>query len=329
MPSPPGRTFSSVSFFDTLHEETRQEMRRILRSRFPTRIEFPEEELPLARTMPIQDFIVLVRRVEGRYGGRPLDIVKRLRNTVKGGEYARGIFRQYLGAYPSITPRGSLTPADVGLLRGLYNVSTAQGTLDIGHVLTGIEAEVRASMIGGGGLTDLPFTATAHGPALTWAGDVGSALGHWILRDRPELSTWVQYYDDEYASEEDMLADIDAIAISAQRRVFRGQIRGYRLSDIFEDYYITGAGAGVSRRFTNFCRASGFGWTGQGGSIELSQPARQNIRAQISGFAWWFLRQSSSWHEPSFYRVIQDSDLNNFSNRFVSFVKRGLARENP
>ena len=320
----------SKLFHDTLASATRAEMLRILEDRFPTRIQMPEEELRRVRTIPIQDFIVLVRRVESRYRERPLDIVKRLRNTVKGGEYARGIFRQYLGEYPSITPGGSLTPVDVGLLRGLYNVSTAQGTLDIGHVLTGIEAKVRASMPGRGGLTTrLPIREPDPGPALTWAGDVGSALAHWILRDRPVHSRWDQYYDEEYASEDDLLADIDAIALSARapRSVFiTRQIRGGALSDILEGYYITGAQTGVSQRFTNFCSASGFGSTVH--DNKLTDAAISDIKEQIRNFAWWFLRHRQL-DEPASPTSIPDDDLNNFSNKFVRFVEGGLAQENP
>ncbi len=101
--------------------------------------------------------------------------------------------------------------ADIQALRGSAQVTAAGGSVDIGHVLTGVDSMNFPQVAGIFNLHDMSGPAAA-----TWSGDVGSALVHWVtdapMNDDTD-ATRLRFYE-SYASAEDMAGDYDGIAIA-------------------------------------------------------------------------------------------------------------------
>ena len=108
-----------------------------------------------------------------------------------------------------------------------------------------------------------------RGPAgATWLGDIGSALAMWSLKAGRDQNKREKYYTD-YASDDDMLGDVDGTASILPPAGGDTAMGGNKLSDRLNWYYsgFGNRGGGVTMRYTNFCKASVFGWSGLRGTI--------------------------------------------------------------
>lgn len=173
------------------------------------------------------------------------------------------VHRDYL-----VTDRQGTTPAiasnqEVRLSDGSY--------IDLGHVFAGLDALNHPQMVDG------PFTIniTKNVDAVTWVGDLGSALAEaqllYAKRNRTvPTAQELQQLINEFASPQDMLGNIDAYVIGAQfSEVNSG---GRRVSEILTKFYLesgTPDALARERRFSLFTQAVGLrGWDGSSFSNE-------------------------------------------------------------
>jgi hypothetical protein len=196
-------------------------------------------------------------------------------------------------------------------------------SVDIGHVFTGLDA-MNFQNTG-----TVMWAAGVQGPpGATWAGDVGSALAMWDLEVGTGDRNRRQEYYDRYASSDDMLGDVDGIAASLMPAGGEAAMGGNKLSDRLSWYYrgFNGSGGGASMRFTNFCRAAGFTWTGRGSGITFNSGSRTTIRTQVNNFGQAFRLRNGGYPGANWFR---DQDIDWFTDQFIAWVVQGLARENP
>ncbi len=190
-------------------------------------------------------------------------------------------------------------------------------SIDIGHVFTGMDAQnfPKTGLIMSAAGVDGPTGAT-------WGGDVGSALAEWDMNEN-ERSKRLEYYQ-KYASSDDMLGDVDGIAITQKP----ADIPADKLSERLRWYYkgVNGGESGVSKRFTKFCQGSKFNWTGKGTGIRLDAAARKYIRGQIDEFGIAWREKGGGIPGNNWFH---DADLDWFTDHFVQWVEAGLAAENP
>lgn len=276
----------------------------------------------------VQDFIALVERFESAYPACAADwklctTMLRKLTIYNNDNWDRMIADRSDTARPTTPP---MLAADFAALAGLTGVilSSPGGALDVTHVLTGADSM---------NFPDVAWTMQAgsiamsgnrlEGPASsTWSGDVGSALARFGVKtdgDKPRTD----YYNN-YASLDDMIGDIDGIAV--------GNVSvpaGARFSQRLRAYYTTRGSAGADtaqKRYTAFCTAAGFGLTGAGSGRRLDAAAKGRIRTQINAFAWLYCVSLGKSYAAR-PRPYSNSDLDWFTNHFVQWVERGLAAE--
>lgn len=283
----------------------------------------------------LDDLLAIVGRVESAYGASDWRSTVTL---IRKSFYDNGNWDDMIADRASqdrLSPKGSLTKADCArLTQDEAEVTIGGQTLDLGHVSTGLDAQ------------NFPRTAGnamfLHGPsASTWSGDVGSAVAHWGVKTDDEFSTREQYYE-KYVSESDLLADVDGLAISQVQAPIP---QTGTLSNRLRAYYGGNPGrrAGVSRRYSTFCRVANLALTPDG--KHLSQPARGLILVRVAKFALLYslkLRGSElkkfvkplgeGWCDPKRLRntvakSYTDEDVVWFSERFMAWIERGLASE--
>jgi hypothetical protein len=127
-----------------------------------------------------------------------------------------------------------------------------------------------------------------------------------------------------FASDDDMLGDVDGLAIKLNPEGGDATMGGSKLSDRIRWYYSSSGGA--TMRFTNFCAAAGFKWTGKGSAIKLDSASLAKIRDQIVSFGKAYRLNNGGWFNENWF---YDADVDWFVERFTSWVTAGLARENP
>lgn len=271
----------------------------------------------------IDDFIRIVERVEAAYPGEDW---RQITTRIRKSYYDGGNWNEMIADRQSIdrvSARGPLTAEDIAALTRSHAVIPVNGqSLDVGHLLTGLDAQ---NFPRTGGLIGL---SGIHGPSgATWAGDVGSALAEFGFETQSGLTTREEYYNN-FASEADMLGDVDGIAISG---VTLPPGAADTLSARLRAYY--GAGSTAARpsdtRFTAFCTAAGFTFTGRGSAARLDAAARATIRSRISDFATMWALKLRREHTIVFDAAYTDADLTWFADHFITWVESGLARENP
>lgn len=265
-----------------------------------------------------------MERVEAAYPGEDW---RQITTRIRKSYYDGGNWNEMIADRQSIdriSPRGPLTAEDVAALTRSYAVVPVNGqSLDVGHLLTGLDAQNYPRT---GGLIGL---SGIHGPSgATWAGDVGSALAEFGFETQSRLTTRQDYYDN-FASEADMLGDIDGIAISG---VTLPPGTADTLSARLRAYYGAAGSTGsrpADTRFTAFCSAAGFGFTGRGSAARLDAGARATIRTRINDFAAMWALKLRREHTIVLDAAYTDADLTWFTDHFISWVESGLARENP
>jgi hypothetical protein len=271
----------------------------------------------------LEDLLTLVKRVEAAYPGDDWKgITTRIRKSYYDGFLWDSMIKErdsYSGlAWPplSVEDYKAFTEA-----KDEPELMINGESVDIGHLFTGLDA-MNFQKTG-----TIMSTAGVHGPSgATWGGDVGSALALWTIKGQKDRTKREDFYENQLATKDDMLGDIDGVASKLMPPGGEAEMGGNRLSDRLRWYYQGGNGkkGGASMRFTNFCNASGFLWTGRGSSIALGSTAVLTIRQQIDHFAKAFGVQH--WRIPTDY---EGEDLDWFTDRFVKWVEKGLAAENP
>jgi hypothetical protein len=153
------------------------------------------------------------------------------------------------GAPPQLTRPGELQ--DVRMPDG--------EVVDVGHALAGLDAINHPAAVAPHGL----YAMARNVDAVTWAGDLGSALGEILFQrarlERALTDAEVQAQIDLCSPPHDMLGNVDAYAIAAAYDI--GHDAGRTVSDILLDYYGAPATGGTarSRRFTTFALEVGLG----------------------------------------------------------------------
>jgi hypothetical protein len=232
----------------------------------------------------MDDFIALVERIESAYSSLNWQIVvakiRAEQYPGRGGAYG-GVMRAFtwddlINEMDEVAPlqKEIASPADIAALRANQNVSFEGKTIDIGHVLTGVDS---MNFPGTDGIFE---RNKMSGPAAaTWSGDVGSALTNWATsHPLNDLSAkGKEKFYQQYSSMDDILGDLDGINLGGMASLPKSA----KLSQRLRAYYKTNKANGASRRFHNFCSVSGFEI--QNG--KLSQAARAYIRTQILNFA--------------------------------------------
>jgi hypothetical protein len=288
----------------------------------------------------MSDFIALVRRIETAYSGRPWqDVVSRIRK-----EYYPGAGGPYSGIKASFTrddlideqeemPGLEVPPvamADVAAIRHHQVVTTTAGeSVDIGHILTGVDS------FNFPGVAGIFATQGTEGPAAaTWSGDVGSALVNWASNtpvSDTSAATKLRFYD-SYASRSDMLGDVDALAVAHGPNL--NLPAGAPLSQRLEAFYQTQAATatGQNQRFHNFCRASQFTLANN----RLDAAAGLRIRDQIVRFSRGYnvtgsaldgiiMANGGGIENTTMGRI--ETQVGWFADHFIERLNAGLAAE--
>ena len=296
--------------------------------REPSEADLKQQQYDNAAVSPlstIDDLILLVQHVETAYPGDDWKgITTRIRKSYYDGFLWNSMINdreKYAGlAWPPLTVQDykAITTA-----KNHPEITVNGDSIDFGHVLTGLDA------------MNFPKTGTIMGvagvegpPGATWAGDVGSALAQWDLSSFFKDRTKREEFYKQYASNDDMLGDVDGIAISAAGPATATAGISDTLSSRLRAFYKSSSGgaSGSSKRFTKFAQGSGFQFSGSGAAIRLDAAAKQRIRSQINNFGLAWRRKGGGQTGANWFH---DEDLDWFTTRFVSWVEQGLAAENP
>ena len=276
----------------------------------------------------INDLIQLIERVEKAYSG---DDWKGITTRIRKAYYNDALWDKLIQDRKDY---GGVVwpPASVQDFKALMTaknhpeINVNGESIDMGHVFTGLDSQH---------FPDVNWKADAQRvegpPAATWSGDVGSALGEWDMNGGKDRSRRAEFYD-RFASKDDMLGDVDGIAVSQLTVGGPGGIQGTdTLSNRLRAYYLGtgGAKSAGSQRFTKFTQASGFKWNGKGGGIKLDNAAQKKIRSQIDNFGVGYLRVKKGKVGGAGTNWFHDEDIDWFTKRFTDWIEQGLAAENP
>lgn len=215
--------------------------------------------------------------------------------------YNQGLFQTLFGAGPGI-------PLASDEQRALFTeqlVTTPAGqALDIGHVITGLEA---ATALPPAARAAQAATGCAMTAAVTWSGDVGKAL-HDYLADPDAARRGPAFYFDREASPEDLLGDVDGWVLGIQAAGAPVDVAA-----LLEDAYLSGDLE--STRFHRFAGALG----GTGGTA-LSDAARARAGDEIRCFA----RALATFTRSGVTGAAIEAEAGYFVERFIAFVEAGL-----
>lgn len=198
-----------------------------------------------------------------------------------GGNWNRVIAGSANVGFPPSWTSNPDTQSAVDYVREHQVININGQQVDIGHLLTGIDARRHLAGVSfAGGIVSM----RSNQEVATFVGDVGSAVKHYVDNERRFYQIVVsrddgklkRYYD-QYASAPDMAGNADAYSMNwdASRT----------LTENMQTYYNNVGGTGENRRYTNFCRAIGLGNLA-GGAFTGDTPAwREAIKNEIYNFA--------------------------------------------
>jgi hypothetical protein len=274
---------------------------------------------PLAK---IDDLITLIERVEAAY---PSETWQGISTRLRKSYYDDNLWNQLIekrAGYPGVmSPPLSMSDFKaLGTAKNHPELLANGESVDIGHVFTGIDASNNPDVGNKFWLSGIDGP-----PGATWSGDVGSALAEWDVAAGSNRGRRQEFYE-RFASSDDMLGDVDGIAI-AKQPVAPGAAD--KLSTRLRDYYLPNPNASAKKRFTTFTQASGFAWSGSGAGIKLAADARKRIRSQVDNFGVAFRRKKEGIFGGAGQNWFHAEDLDWFVDRFVQWVEKGLAAENP
>ena len=216
--------------------------------------------------------------------------------------YNQGLFEMVFGAGPGIP---LTTPAQEDLFSHQVVVTPAGQMLDVGHVITGLEAATAPTP------TSRAIEQTSGCSmlaAVTWSGDVGKAL-HDYLADGGQGDP-AAYFARE-APPEDLLGDVDGWVMGTESTGMQIDV-----ADVLTTAYL--AGDLESARFHRFAASLG-GADKQG----LTDAARQRIGDEIRCFAGALAALERTGVTPEAITAASPA----FVDRLIAYVENGLAAE--
>jgi hypothetical protein len=206
--------------------------------------------------------------------------------------------------------------------------------VDIGHVLTGVEAH-RRQKPGAWGLPVVPWPADEIESFLTWIGDLGGVLA-WVAQETPLAGSGpkpdLKRLLEQKASYEDLRGDLDGINLGAaydETRSFGENLRNYYEAAPFRRYRGFVANAINSSGQPIFRLAAG---------SKLDPAARQTIAGHLQMFTHRYLMNpnnqkfSKKMTEPQKNYALDigrvgSSQSNAIIDYFYDFMNAGLAAE--
>lgn len=238
----------------------------------------------------LTDFIVAVR-------GNDVTTIRR-----SFPEYNQGVFETVFGAGPGI----ALANVDQALMFITRLARTPAGVnLDVGHVITGLEAATAPTPAS---RAVEQATGCAMTAAVTWSGDVGTALYDYLVESGAGDPTPV--YDRE-APPEDLIGDVDGWVLGTESGGVPVDVAA-----LLEGAYLTGDLEAT--RFRRFAATLG----GTDGP-RLSDAARTRAADEIRCFARALAALGGT--DVSAGAIADASPY--FVDRFIQFIEDGLAAE--
>jgi hypothetical protein len=292
----------------------------------------------------IDDFIALVRRVEASTptGSDPIATARLISRTKYEGRSWDWMLPSTRGQAGAVVG-GPVTANDIAsLCFKLIVTMPGGGQEDPMHLIAAIvaDAETQAAGTGATGLSrlarPLPASVSQRG-ASTWVGDVGKAAAYWMIGYplRGGGTTMADYMRED-APPHDLLADVDAVALTSRSAASGFAFDRTRpLSENLQRFFTPAPHSGRERRFHIFCSAEGF--TLEADGVTLSAAARTTIRGRVKDFAFWLQSSDSSLILHATERAEslayasqlakRENDWQWFADQFISFVQTGLTAE--
>jgi hypothetical protein len=309
----------------------------------------------------LDQYLFLIRNLESRLGltgagsaSTAISVARQLYyGSASWANSQNAVWDSVIPAHPWSPGQDPSSRLGPSLMAALKASQVVEG-IDLGHVLTGIDAMLRPGEVDlhvGSRLTI--GTGLRNEEWATWAGDVGSAAATWALDEwgrvpnrRPGLADYFQ----DLAGSDDLLGNIDAYAIRAGMTGVSGPTEvgaqlnpTLPLSEILMQYYrITRGPLGDARRhrIRNFVTAYGDQTTG--GTIAAPQALRDRLRPSVETFAgMFFLRESlgrgylgdhapppPAPGEPTPQERLQ-TGVDQATHLFVDWLQTQLAAEGP
>ncbi len=339
-----GRRLLAHELVHVVQQCSSQDEGRIQRQGTPASTGTAPAAVPAVTTM--REFIDLVRRIEAANPGLSALQIAQLIMRTKFHSTAWDWLLPSTASTPGVTAGGSATAEDVMTLSKKLKVTLLQGGLaDPLHVIAGLvaKAETKAPGAGGAGGTlaglvkPLP-SGVSQLQVATWVGDMGQAAAEWMTaHPHPKGGTTMQNYMDEFAPEFDLIADVDAVAMTSTSAVAGFMFNPSRpLSDNLQEFYFSSAPReGKNRRFHIFCMMEGLALEPDG--VTLSRSAVTIIDNRVRAFADWFqlndpgifkwLVANSEWKPVQHQWSKRANDWQWFAQKFRDFVQRNLSAE--
>lgn len=226
--------------------------------------------------------------------------VTTIRRTIP--DYNTGLFEMVFGAGPGIPLS---TPEQEALFTDHIVTAPSGQALDVGHVITGLEAATAPTPMS---RQVEQLTGCTMLAGVTWSGDVGTALHDFLVHGGQGDPS---YYFAREAPPEDLLGDVD------------GWVLGAELAGGPVDVAATLQGAYLggdleAARFHRF--AASLGGMRKGG---LSDEAQARIVREVGCFAVALATLFHSGVAPDTIAAAAPS----FAGRFIVYVENGLAAE--
>jgi hypothetical protein len=357
-----GRHLLAHELVHVVQQRSSRDERRIQRQGHPAPTGAAPAAVPTVTTM--REFIDLVRRIEAANPGLSNLQIAQLIMRTKFHSTAWDWLLPSTASAPGVIAGGGVTAEDVMTLSKKLKVTLPQGGLaDPLHIIAGLVAKAETKAPGAGGAGGTPAGLIQPLPSgvsqllvATWVGDVGQAAAEWMtVHPHPRGGTTMQNYMDEFAPEWDLIADVDAVAMTSTSAAAGFVFDPSRpLSDNLERFYFpTAPREGKNRRVHIFCSMEGLALEPDG--ITLSAGAITTIDNRVRAFADWFSKNDPSilkWralngpprtqsdrprkmpmvraYNPIWGQwVMRANDWQWFAQKFRDFVQRNLSAEGP
>lgn len=345
-------TTGTTTFLDTNATAAGRARNRSVRVTFspaPPKGTDPCDTVQVARSM--DEYLFLVRCLERRLGltsaadaPKALSVLRQLYYGSAPWSASRNRAWDWVVTGRPWSPGLDPTPALHPPLAAALRRSQVVDKIDIGHVLTGLDAMLAPAdvVIPAGRLGGLQ-TALPNEEWATWAGDVGSAAAEWAwdawMSAKPNPAAFGTFFA-RYASDSDLLGDIDSFAVRAglgtaapAAQLMRGIRLTGPLSELLLQYFrISGSALGAAHggSVANFVAAYG----GVVAHRTLTNPTAlaARLRPSVDEFARLFSMQrllmGSSGQQPPAgappFPVVLAAGIDEMTARFVDWLAHRL-----
>jgi hypothetical protein len=255
----------------------------------------------------MSEYVALVRALEDAHPGlSPRELLTLLRTVYYGKPWSidkTAEWKDVLPSAPAVDDPRKRAGSGPGSLYEALRQSRDIGGMEIGHVLTGLEAMIdpRPSVVLEGP-AGLPIgVAMSNVEFATWGGDVGSVAAMRMadrMTDVDQRSP-IEYFR-QYASSSDLEGDIDAFAIQSQVKDVRKALpaslgnpflpRDDRVSDLLARFFLVQGPDALperSRKYSSFIGQ--LGGTMRGGKITNRMKILERLAPRVQSFAQVFM----------------------------------------